>query len=971
MIYNILERKSDGFTQLLDNLLPYRSYFIPCSSQSVCDKGSLLDIRKISDRVFSLKGEADFVFLPEGKFPSSIDSLSFFNGKINIGESWESQNICEHRYADISFCKKNLSLDGGKNNKNSAGVYRKFFEVSDVSRTYYLSFLKVFGTFSVYVNGSYIGFSDIGRGEFDISSFVHLGQNEVLILVKKRSQASYLNFGKGFAVSGIVGDVLLYINNPDSLFDYSFVSKFSELGICGELKLDFAKDCTSDVFVQLFLEGKQVFSNRKTIVSGKAEFIFDGDYELYCAEKPVLYDLYIKILRSDGVRECVKVKIGFGISEINEEIFTYNKEPLKICAVSYNARYSSEGRSLSLDEIIKDMKLIKNYNFNAVCFEDVPDPIVIEFCLQSGLYVIEKFDINTEAVCLFTKKRDFIVKNDKFAPIISELTKAVFSRDKALANIVMYSFGSENGELDAISKAASYVKYNSNKICLYRSEEKTDFDVATVYNPDIDGLVVAINEVRAGKPVFMVEFAKSQGAGCASLREFFEIVEYTPCCLGGCITEFCDEVCDGIIGSENGLFNARRKPYIAAHSHKYICRPLTAAMPTENRLELFNKSYFAVADNIVLDLEVVKNGKAQSRFQIEGGVPPRSSRTFDVFLGHLEEDMYLNISYKNKSSGELIAKEQIPLSNSLNTLSLNGSAKPLFVSEFLNYLEIRFEGGYVRFSKNTGTIINYNLMGKELIKPTAERKDSFSFGPNIYRPFVRNMKEKSENFVIKTMSFQCEYDKKNPSNFVSVEIENVFTKRNKEVYIVQDKYVVYASGVIEVFSVVTPMRRGLEAMDCFGKQIKLQNSFGLITYYGRGCEENYIDVYQHANMGLYQTAVCDTMSDYTLKQEFGNHIDVHYAIISDKEGDGVALVARQAPFQLRVSPNSDQEIVSAYQNKLLNIPQSGVYVDVNAFVSGIGNTVKGKPLAQYLIKPTEYILHFNLVPVYNKEKISI
>ena len=262
-------------------------------------------------------------------------------------------------------------------------------------------------------------------------------------------------------------------------------------------------------------------------------------------------------------------------------------------------------------------------------------------------------------------------------------------------------------------------------------------------------------------------------------------------------------------------------------------------------------------------------------------------------------------------------------------------------------------------------------MGKELIKPTAERKDSFSFGPNIYRPFVRNMNEKSENFVIKTMSFQCEYDKKNPSNFVSVEIENIFTKRNKEVFIVQDKYVVYASGVIEVFSVVTPMRRGLEAMDCFGKQIKLQNSFGLITYYGRGCEENYIDVYQHANMGLYQTAVCDTMSDYTLKQEFGNHIDVHYAIISDKEGDGVALVARQAPFQLRVSPNSDQEIVSAYLNKQSSIPQSGVYVDVNAFVSGIGNTVKGRPLAQYLIKPTEYILHFNLVPVYNKEKIGI
>ncbi len=967
MIYNILERKSVGL-RFFDNLLPYRSYFIPCSSQNVCDKAQFNDIRTISDRVFSLKGEADFTFLSDGVFPTSLDSSCFFKSKINIGESWESQGICPHIFADVSFCKKNFSINGSKNNKNSGGAYRKFFEISDLSRTYYLSFLKVCGAFSVYVNGHYVGFSDLGRGEFDISSYLQIGQNELIVLVKKRSLASYLKFGKGFNVSGIVGDVLLYVNNPDSLFDYTFVTRSSDLGVCGELKLEFAKDCNSEALIQLYYDGKLVFTRRKSIEGGIAEFSIEGDFDLYCSEKPVLYDLYVKILHNDGVRECVKLKVGFGFTEIDGEMFTFNQEPLKICAVSYNGRYTADGKSLSLEEIFKDMKLIKNYNFNTVCFEDVPDPSVLEFCLQTGLYVIEKFDVSTEAACKFSKKRDIIVKNEKFAPIIGELTKSVYLRDKALANIVMYSFGSENGEVEAIKDAVNFVKKISGKACIYRSEENTDFDIATVYNPDIDGLVIAVNEVKANKPVFMVEFAKSQGAGCASLREFFEIVENTPCCLGGCITEFCDEVCKDIIGSEDGLFNAYREPYIAAHSHKYVCRPLIATMPVDNRLEIFNRSYYATSDNIVLDLEVIKNGKPQSRYQITGGVKPRSSRTFDVFLGHIEDDMYLNVTYK-KLSGEIVAKEQIPLSNNLNNLSLPDSKKPLTISEFLHNLDIRFEGGYVRFSKTTGTIINYNLMGKELIKPTAERKDSFSFGPNIYRPFVRNLKEKGENYVIKTVSFQCEYDKRNPSDFISVEIENVFTKKNKEYFIVQDKYVVYSSGIIEVFSVVTPMRRGLDAMDCFGKQIKLQNSFGLITYYGRGEEENYIDVYQHARMGLYHTTVCNSLCDYTLKQEFGNHIDVHYALITDKEGDGVAFVARQAPFQLRVSPNSDEEIAKAYINKKAELTQSGVYVDINAFVSGIGNTVKGKPLAQYLIKPTEYILHFNLVPVYNKEKI--
>lgn len=965
MIYNFLRRDGKGSIIFSENLVPCRSYFVPCSGQGICDSNSFENIRKVSDRLFSLKGEVDFAFLPSGDV-ISIDSLDFFKKKIIMGESWESQGFGDLTYADFSFYRRDFSVKEGKKIKNSVGIYRKFFDISDLSRLYYLSFLSVGGSFEVHLNGKYVGFSDIGRGEFDISKFTCFGKNELVIKVKKWTKASYFDDNTTFSASGIKGDVLLSVRNQTSLLDFHFYTQKSESDIFGNLILTFAKSADADAFVQLKSGDRDVFSARKTIEDGNASFVIEGDFEFYSSDKPVLYDLYIKVLEKNSVTECVKTKIGFGNLEIIDGAATFSGEPIKIYGVNYNPFYAKDGKQLTTLEIKRDLKLIKSHNFNAVSPDYFVDPIVIALCQEIGLYVIQKIDVNTKAMRFSDKKRDLLIKNEKFAPLIMQKSQSVFERDKSYCNIVLYSFDDENGESKAISDAANYIK-EANKYCIYKTYEKTDFDIATIFHPDINGLVEAINEVGANKPVFMSQYGISSGVGCASLREFMEVVDNTACSLGGCLTQFSDDVCKNIVANDDGVFNAEREPYAVANSNKYLCRSIFAFLPQYNIIELFNRSYFASTKNIVTTLEVISNGIAQSRFVIEGSIKPRNSRSFEVFLGHLAEDMYLNIYYKDKTTGELMAKEQLPLNSSLNTICVEPGTKPLSVTEIYKYLDIRFQGGFVRFDKETGTIVNYNLMGKDIIKPTPSRKEDQSFVPNIYRPFVRNIKTKQTKLNLQSCTFNCQHDPKEMLNSISVEVESIFNKNKKEMFIIQDKFLISSSGAIEVFSVVTPMRRGLEAMDCFGKQIRLHNSFGYITYYGRGQEENYIDMYQHSTVGLYTKTVDEQIQKYAKLQECGNHIDVHYAIATDKDGDGIALVAKKAPFQLRVSPYSDREIANAYLTGE-EIAQSGVYVDVNAFVSGIGNTVNGKPLAQYMIKPTEYILHFDILPVYNKSK---
>lgn len=965
MIYNFLKRngKDAAFSE---NLLPYRGYFVPCSGQGICDSGSYEDIRKVSDRVFSLKGEADFAYLANGDV-FSVDSATFFKETVILGESWESQNICPHAFADFSFYKKDFTVKMGKNIKNSVGIYRKFFDISDLSRIYYLSFLSVGGSFEVHLNGNYVGFSDIGRGEFDLTKFVVFGSNELVVKVKKWTDAAYLADNTTFAASGIKGDVLLTVCNPTSLFDFNFYSQKSELATIANLDLVCAPNASADVLVNLRYNGADIFSQRKALTEGRANFVIEGDFDFYSADKPTLYDLYIKVLEDNSVTECVKTKVGFGCFDIVDSAGTFSGEPLKVYGINFNAFYAKNGKQLSLAALKQDLKLIKSYNFNAVSPDYVFDPTLLDFCKEIGLYVIPKIDVSTKARNFAAKKRDLLIKSEKFAPLIMQKTQSLFARDKSQSNIIFYSFGGESGQSNAIIQAVEYIRDSANKFCIYDNIGMSDFDIASVFHPDINGLVEAINDVGASKPVFMTEYGLSSGVGCASLREFMEVVDNTPCSLGGCLTQFSDDVCMDIVANDNGVFNADREPYAVAHSNKYLCRNILAFLPQYNILELFNRSYFATTENIVTKLEVISNGVVVSKFVLEGKIMPRSSRNFEVFLGHLENDMYLNVYHFDRATNEILAREQLPLNSDLNTISLEHSAKPLTITEIYKYLEIRFQGGYVRFDKESGTIVNYNLMGKDIIKPAPGKNDEQSFVPNIYRPFVRNMVAKHSKLSLQSSTFNCQYNSKEPTATVSVEIESVFNKNKKEMFIIQDKFLVSSNGAIEVFSVVTPMRRGLDAMDCFGKQLKLHNSFGYVTYYGRGQEENYIDMYQHSTVGIYTQTVEETFKKYARKQECGNHIDVHYALAVDKEGDGIAVVAKKAPFQLRVSPYSDREIANSY---LLgkDIVQSGVYLDINAFVSGIGNTVNGKPLAQYMIKPTEYVLHFDILPIYNKSK---
>lgn len=962
MTYRFLEGVVNDFSRVSENTVDARSYFVPFSTGAACDGGDYVRARYVSDRVRMLNGEWDFLYFADGVKTSTFDAETANFGKINVPSSWENADYEPKAYLrGYAFSAGKLKIPDGKGKNNSFGVYRKSFAVHDFSKRYFLNFIRVGGFFEVHINGEYCGCSSNGRAEFDVTAFLKDGDNELVVAVKKWNVASLIDGGERYASMGITGDVYLVLRGANSLTDFAFVCGEEDDMYKAAVALAFDTDGNAELALNMELDGVECFSLREPISDSVLQYEIKDDFQPFLAEKPVLYDLYVRVIENDTVTECSRFKLSFGaLSEMNGA-YTYGGVPLKIRGVNYNADFNAVGAPMTIDDYAKDFDLIKAHGFNTVSFCREVDPAVVNLAAVKGLYVIDRIGVDTSGLrYLGKKKRDLVAEDTKFSHFIMERTASLYERDKSAAGLLAFSFGEEKYSAKNIAEAVGFLKERTDKLIFARTEAGDGSLISVVFHPDVDEFIDEINKVSAVKPVYMSEYALSGGVGNAAVTEFEEIIENTACCLGGSVSYFVDECGDGVGFKDEGLFSTDRKPYAGAKEYAFIVRPLRFKLTGDDKIEIYNQSYVCDTSDKDIVLAVEKNANTIARVKLDVNVPPRGNRELDVFLGHVDGEMYLTAECRRKSDGALICSEQLPVHTELRTVAPAHGAT-VTVRDRFDCIEVRFDSGNIRFSKTTGTVIGYNLMGKEILFPSPSRKGGACCNTKIVRPFVRNIlngKFSAPEYVPSDITWTGDN-----SYRADIQVETAVKIKGRTCFIVQDKYVVYSNGVVEVFSVLNPYKHCPPTLDCFAKQLRFHSSFEDVTYYGRGEVDNYIDMREHSRMGLYKTTATEIGSSCAFGQECGNRTDVHYAIVRDGVGDGLMLSAVQEPLQLRFTANSDEELIESYRSK--KAPQkSAVYVDVAAFVSGYGSGNTGAPTAKHTVKSGEHILHFKMLPIY-------
>ncbi len=958
MIYRFLECVAALASVFADNIVSSHAQFLPFSSKKACLDSDFLSQEELSDRVILLNGGWDFVHIST---PNELKEFNTANVKFNsctLPNSLENLGVLPLTYEkNLPFSLNGSKLPSGKKENNSYFVFRKNLPIADVTKKYFLSFNGFNGGLGVYLNGEYVGFSALGHAEFDLTGKVKEGDNELVVLLAKYSMASFVAHNGGFSSYGILDEVFVTVRNDLYVVDADFSSELTEDGFVGKVIVDLSKESEDSICKIALAKDGNTVAEYSYPATARIEQEFNGEFSPYLAESPELYDLYVSIEEPLGTGECIWQKVGFGNVAIRDGIAEYNGHPIQIYGVDYNAYLNAEGEPMTVEDYKADFRLLKQYGFNTIVPKVVLPEVAKRIAYLYGLYVIDTPICLPEEIKALKKKANFVAYDTVYSEYLDTRINSIYTRDKGYRNVLAMYFDGANITMPSVGGVSKAISEEGRMFTLI---EGTKLGTDVIVKPTVDDFIDEINELSASRPLYMADYAVSYGIGNANVSEFAELVDNTPCAMGGSVGNFIDEVYGDVAKEDNGMFTLGREPYASAYSHRFVARPVKVRLNGE-KIELYNNSYFKDTDNISVSVSTVKNGKVKSKTALTVTVPPRESRELDIFLGHVEGDMYVNVECYDKNLGDLLSVEQVNVNSDLLTVEV-AEGKLLSVNDRFDVVDVRFDSGSVRFSKVTGTIIGYSIKGKEILNPIACRKGGACYNTKINRPFVRNVldpKYRTAEFLTESFDYEVKEDRV----IVNV-IQNVVLGK-KVAYTVSDKYEVLGSGVVTVDSTIDPGKKCPATLDCFGKQFRFFPDFEHVTYYGKGEVDNYIDISSHAVMGLFDTTASEMSTSCAYSQECGNRTDVHYVKITDGEDDGIIVCATDSPFQIRVSTLSDDEIVEGYKGKTF-VEKTGVYLDVNSVVSGYGSGDGSKPLAKYTLMSGTQTVSMKIMPISKK-----
>lgn len=1014
MIYN-LRNDYNNFKLFADNKLPARSYFIPYPSSREALSASIE--RKNGAMMKLLNGIWDFAYFKSDKdLPKTFDTSSMQFDKLPVPSCWQFFGYEPPYYTNVKLpypvkpprvpSKKAAGKYGedingetyacGKRQYNSTGVYRTFFDISDLSKNYIISFLGVCSNLELHVNGKYVGYSEGSHNtaEFLLNDYLVKGRNELVAAVKKWCVGSYLEDQDMFRHNGIFRDVLLFENPAAYLYDFEFFTAKTQGKYDVLVNINAKNAAGAEVKIEI-LDGARVLASKTAGAAEDARFVFEGlKVEEWNAEIPRLYDLVVTLFKDKNEVQSVRKKIGFKTVEISDGVFLVNGKKIKLKGVNHHDTDAETGYTLTYEKLERDVKVMKDYNVNAVRTSHYPpDPAFIELCDKYGIYVVDEADIECHGSMIISTLKKW---QDRYWDRVS----AMYYRDRNAPSVVMWSLGNESGGVKCQDYCYKKLKSLSPLPVHYEGacrSPRGGYDVVSEMYTSIDrmkkilagGIKVGARRRRAYNdlPFFLCEYAHAMGVGPGSLEDYWKVIYSSDKMMGGCIWEFADHAIkhegkryaytyggdhgeyrhDGNFCMD-GLFFPDRTPHTGAYAMKNVYRPLRATLLSHNGLiEIVNLNAFRRASYITVKGKITKDGAVTGTFSVTLDIAPGDKEAFNLLLDEPSGDSYITLEYFD--GGRLIATEQLILSESLIDVPVKQGEK-IHVTDFKDTLTVRFAAGSAEFNKESGIMTSYRFGDAAYFAETPKRLNAAG---SVYTNLFRAPTDNDRNF--KKSWYKAGYDRLDrcmksfdyavdeSGGKTDIEIRYALSSNGKALFDCTDRFTVHASGVVDVALTVVPMRKDLPFLPRIGKVVELKGEFDDVIYYGRGDKENYPDFKEQSLIGVYRRKADSFLQPYLKPQESGSRTDVRYAVIRNSEGKGLMFLAKEKPYHFNVKKISDKNLAKCLHREDI-IEDNITYINIDGFMGGIGSNSCGpRPLQEYLLTADKtYRFEFEMIP---------
>ncbi len=682
-----------------------RSYFIPFSDTRTAKSGN----RNKSDRFISLCGEWDFRFCQSlrelGDFLSQ-DAIPF-SETIPVPLSWQMLLKRGYDLPLYTNVRYPIPVDPPHvPDVNPCGLYRRWFSMDSETlsaREVYLNFEGVDSAFYVYLNGQFVAYSQVSHmtSEIKLNSFLRPGENELLVLVMKWSDGSFLEDQDKIRLSGIFREVYLLLRDPIHLKDFFIRTQTAPDFSSASITVDLQLNGRSDISYQLSdPKGKPLARETLNVNRSGAIRIPVSSPSLWSDETPNLYELTLVI---GG--EVICSRVGIRRFEIRDRVVLINGRKVKGKGVNRHDSHPELGSATPLEHMRRDLLLLKAHNVNMIRTSHYPnDPRLYDLCDEYGLYVCDEADLETHGFQMSgyghpvaAQTWDQLTDSPEWKEAYLDRAERMMERDKNHACVLFWSVGNESG-CGTNHLAMSEYYHRRYPGCLVHAEDlsrrqddvragRITMEQSGIPDPgdyvDVDSRMYPSTEeldknylgpdATAKHPLFLCEYSHAMGNGPGDLEAYWSRIYRHDCFFGGCVWEMLDHsvnvgtqeqpnfVYGGHFGYPvndgnfcvDGLFYPDRRPHTGMLEYRQVLRPArvcgidfkTGSVTIQNLRHFTDLS----------DLDLVWSMECDGSPYLEGrinslSIGPEEQACVSVFspsvLNNLTGNCYLTLSFR-------------------------------------------------------------------------------------------------------------------------------------------------------------------------------------------------------------------------------------------------------------------------------------------------------------------------------------
>ena len=1007
----IVPRYYENLSVLHENTMPARAYYIPASRRM----DNLVEHREESDRMQLLNGTWKFQYfnsiydIQDSFFEKNYDTENF--DEIQVPSVWQMAGYDTHQYTNIRYP---FPFDPPYVPQDiPCGAYVHTFEYSrdEKAPKSFLNFEGVDSCFYVWINGSYIGYSQVSHmtSEFDVTDVLQDGTNTVAVLVMKWCDGSYLEDQDKFRMSGIFRDVYILKRPKQAISDYHIKTRIEDMLAKVEIEMKFY----SPLNVKISIEDRNGAVVALGSIAEEGTAVLEiASPELWNTENPYLYKL---ILETEN--EVIVDHIALRKIEIKDQVIYLNGQKIKFRGVNRHDSDPVTGFTINPEQITTDLTLMKQHNFNAIRSSHYPNaPFFYEMCDKYGFMVIDEADIEAHGPFMIYRKEDtdynrFKRWNEKIAddPVweeaIVDRVKLMVERDKNRFCIVMWSMGNESAYGCNFEKALEWTKnFDPDRITQYESARYRNYDETYDYsNLDVySRMYPALSEIQeyldkdGSKPFLLVEYCHSMGNGPGDFEDYFQMIQDNDKMCGGFVWEWCDhaiahgtaengktiyayggdhgeEIHDGNFCMD-GLVYPDRTVHTGLWEYKNVYRParvisydkesgelvLHNYMDFDDLKDYVKISYELTQDGLVIskgilpEFSVAPHGEGKTNLKIN---VPENGKCYLKLIYHLKKELPLLDEDHILGFDEIeVSKEDTKCKLAEKWISKTVVDSELQVNENDTQIHIKGREFAYTIDKRTALFTEMKFAGREYLNHPMEL--------NIWRAPTDN------DMYIKSEWKKAHYDKAYTRAYTTEVVQgkhgvkitshaSVVAETVQKILDVTITWKIEAAGKIDADIAVTKDDE-FPDLPRFGVRMFLDKKLSAARYFGMGPQESYCDKHQAASHGLYRADVGDLHEDYIRPQENGSHYDCEYVELNNSRY-GIVASAENA-FSFNASYYTQEELEKKTHNYEL-IESDSVVFCVDYALNGIGSNSCGPVvLEQYRFDDVLFRFQFTLIP---------